>query len=163
MADIKINYKMRTINLQLNLPCKQGLNFKGAVSYFTHILFSFFLAFLQTSYEFILIKTYKLHYFYLSLYSETTNRGEITVTTTVLSGLDRCIFPCFKYIVCQINSFVLIAKLFPSTFIILVLFFVQNYSVSLHACPPLRAPSWINLKTLAQRFQVCYAQHMREI
>ena len=35
----------------------------------------------------------------------------------------------------------------------------------LDARPPLRAPSWIlNLKTLTQRFQVCYAQkHMRKI
>ena len=88
-----------------NLAC-----FKGAVSYFTHIFFSFFLAFLQTSYGFILIKTYKLHYFYLSLHSETTNRGEITVTTMFLSGLDLCIFPCFKCIACQVNSFALIAK-----------------------------------------------------
>ena len=135
------------------------------MSYFTHIFFSFFLVFLQTSYEFILIKTYKLHYFCLSLYSETTNRGETTVTATFLSGLDLCIFPCFKCIACQVNSFALIAKWFPSTFIILVLFFVRNYRVSHHSCPPLRAPSWIlNLKMLAQRFQVCYAQkHMREI
>ena len=81
---------------------------KGAVSYFTHIFFSFFLAFLQTFYGFSLIKTYKLHYFYLILYSETTDRGEITVTTTFTSGLDLCIFPCFKYIVYQINSFALI-------------------------------------------------------
>ena len=83
---------------------------KGAVSYFTHIFFSFFLAFLQTSYGFSLIKTYKLHYFYLILYSETTDRGEITVTTTFTSGLDLCTFPCFKYIVYQVNSFALIAK-----------------------------------------------------
>ena len=138
---------------------------KGAVSYFTHIFSSFYLAFLQTSYGFSLIKTYKLHYFYLILYSETTDRGEITVTTTFTSGLDLCIFPCFKYIVYQINSFALIPKLFPSIFIIMVLFFVRNYRVSHHAHPRLRAPSWIlNLKTLAQRFQVCYAQkHMREI
>ena len=114
---------------------------KGAVSYFTHIFFSFFLVFLQTSYEFILIKTYKLHYFCPSLYSETTNRGETTVTATFLSGLDLCIFPCFKCIACQVNSFALIAKWFPSTFIILVLFFVRNYRVSHHSCPPLRAPS----------------------
>ena len=133
------------------------------MSYFTHIFFSFFLAFLQTSYGFSLIKTYKLHYFYLILYSETTDRGEITVTTTFTFGLDLCIFPCFKYIVYQINSFALIAKWFPSIFIILLLFFVRNYRVSHHAHPRLRAPSWIlNLKTLAQRFQVCYAQkHMR--
>ena len=84
---------------------------KGAVSYFTHIIFfSFFLAFLQTSYGFSLIKTYKLHYFYLILYSETTDRGEITVTTRFTCGLDLCIFPCFKYIVYQINSFALIGK-----------------------------------------------------
>ena len=83
---------------------------KGAVSYFTHIFFSFFLAFLQTSYGFSPIKTYKLHYSYFILYSETTDRGEITVTTTFTSGLDLCIFPCFKYIVYQINSFALIAK-----------------------------------------------------
>ena len=50
------------------------------MSYFTHIFFSFFLVFLQTSYGFIQIKTYKLHYFYLS--PETTNRCENTVTTT---------------------------------------------------------------------------------
>ena len=126
---------------------------------------SFFLVFLQTSYGFSLIKTYKLHYFYLILYSETTDRGEITVTTTFTSGLDLCIFPCFKYIVYQINSFALIAKWFPSIFIILVLFFVWNYRVYDHAHPRLRAPSWIlNLKTLPQRFQVCYAQkHIREI
>ena len=55
-------------------------------------------------------KLIKLHYFYLILYSETTDRGEITVTTTFTSGLDLCIFPCFKYIVYQINSFALIAK-----------------------------------------------------
>ena len=36
--------------------------------------------------------------------------SEITVTTSFTSGLDLCIFPCFKYIVCQINSFALIAK-----------------------------------------------------
>ena len=84
--------------------------FKGAVSYFTHSFFSFFLAFLQTSYGLSLIKTYKLHYFYLILYSETTNCGEITVTTMFTSGLDLCIFPCFKYIVYKINSFALIAK-----------------------------------------------------
>ena len=44
-------------------------------------------------------------------------------------------------------------------------FFVRNYRVSHHAHPRLRAPFWIlNLKTLAQRIQVCYAQkHMREI
>ena len=47
---------------------------KGAVSFSR--IFAFFLAFLQTSYGFILVKTYKLHYFYLPLYSETTNRGE---------------------------------------------------------------------------------------
>ena len=82
----------------------------GAVSYFTRIFFSVFLAFLQTSYGFSLIKTCKLHYFYLILYSETTDRGEITVTTTFTSGLDLCIFPCFKYIVYQINSFALITK-----------------------------------------------------
>ena len=82
----------------------------GSVSYFTHIFFSVFLAFLQTSYGFSLIKTYKLHYFYLTLYSETTDCGEITVTTTFTSGLNLCIFPCFKYIVYQINSFALIAK-----------------------------------------------------
>ena len=76
--------------------------FKGAVPYFTHIFFSFFLAFLQTSYGFSLIETYKMHYFYLILYSETTNRGKITVTTTFTSGLDLCIFPCFKYIAYQI-------------------------------------------------------------
>ena len=83
---------------------------KGAVSYFMHIFFSDFLAFLQTSYGFSLIKTYKLHYFYFVLYSETTDRGEITVTTTFTSGLDLCIFPCLKYIVYQVNSFALIAK-----------------------------------------------------
>ena len=83
---------------------------KGAVSYFTHIFLSFFLAFLQTSYGFSLIKTYKLQYFYLTLYSETTDRGEITVTTTFTYGLNLCIFPCSKYIVYQINSFALIAK-----------------------------------------------------
>ena len=44
------------------------------------IFFFFFLAFLQTSYGFILIKTNTLHYFYVFLYSETTNRGAITVT-----------------------------------------------------------------------------------
>ena len=86
------------------------LYIKGAVSYFAHIFFSFFLAFLQTSYGFSLIKTYKLHYFYLILYSETTDRGEITVTIKFTSGLDLCIFPCFKYIVYQIDSFALIAK-----------------------------------------------------
>ena len=51
--------------------------FKGAVSYFTHIFFSFFLAFLQTSYGFSLIKAYKLHYFYLILYLETYIEGAI--------------------------------------------------------------------------------------
>ena len=93
------------------------------------------------------------------------NHSEITVTATFTSGLDLCIFPCFKYIVYQIDSFALIAKCFPLTFIILVLFFVRNHRVSHHVRPPLRAPSWIlNLKTLAQRFQVCYTQkHMREI
>ena len=101
--------------------------FKGAVSHFTHIFFPFFLAFLQT-YGFSLIKTYKLHYFYLILYSETTDRGEITVTTTFTSGFDLCIFPCFKYIVYQINSFALIAKWYPSIFIILVLFFRPELS-----------------------------------
>ena len=135
------------------------------MSYFTHIFFFFFLASLQTSYGFSLIKTYKLHYFYLILYSETTDRGEITVTTTFTSGLDLCIFPCFRYIVYQINSFALLAKWFPSTFIIVMLFLLRNYRVSHHAHPRLRAPSWIlNLKTLAQRFQVCYAQkHISEI
>ena len=88
--------------------CCEGV--KGAVSYFTHIFFPFFLTFVQTSYGFSLIKTYKLHYFYLILYSETTDRGEITVTTTFTSGLGLCIFPCFKFIVYQINSFALIAK-----------------------------------------------------
>ena len=76
----------------------------------SRIFFSFFLAFLQTSYGFSPIKTYKLHYFYLILYSETTDHGEITVTTTFTSGLDLCIFPCFKYIVYQLNSFALVAK-----------------------------------------------------
>ena len=52
----------------------------------------------------------ELHYFHLILYSETTDRDEITVTTTFTSGLDLCIFPCFKYIVYQINYFALIAK-----------------------------------------------------
>ena len=85
----------------------------------------FFLVFLQTSYGFIQIKTYKLHYFYLSPYSETTNRCEITVTTKFLSGLNLCIFPCFKYIVYQLNSFALIAKWFGA-------FFGQNYCVSHH-------------------------------
>ena len=37
-------------------------------------------------------------------------RGKITVTATFISVLDLCIFPCFKYIVYQINSFALIAK-----------------------------------------------------
>ena len=55
----------------------------GAVSYFAHIFFSFFLAFLQLSYGFSLIKTYKLHCFYFILYSETTNRSEITVINNV--------------------------------------------------------------------------------
>ena len=82
----------------------------GAVSYFMHIFFSLFLAFLQTSYGFSLINTYKLHYFYLILYSEITDRGKITVTTTFTSGLSLFIFPCFKYIVYQVNSFALIAK-----------------------------------------------------
>ena len=138
---------------------------KEAVSYFTHIFFSFFLAFLQTSYGFSLIKTYILHYFYLILYSRRSDRGEITVIPRFSSGLDLCIFPCFKCIVYQINSFALIAKWFPSIFIILVLFFVLNYGVFHHAHPRLRAPSWIlNLKTLAQRFQVYYAQKdMREM
>ena len=75
----------------------------------SRIFFSFF-SFLQTSYGFILIKTFKLHYFYLSLYSETTNRGEIIDTTTFISGHDLCIFRCFKYIAYEINSFALIAK-----------------------------------------------------
>ena len=83
------------------------LTLKGAMSYFTHIFFSFFLAFLQTSYGFNLIKTFKLQYFYLPLYSETTDRGKITVA---ISGLDLSIFPCFKYIVYQICYFALIAK-----------------------------------------------------
>ena len=141
------------------------LNLKEQCHISRIFFFSFFLAFLQTSYGFSLIKTYKLHYFYLILCSETTDRGEITVTTTFTSGFDLCTFPCFKYIVYQINSFALIAKWYPSIFIILVLFFVRNYRVSHHAHPRLRAPSWIlNLKTLAQRFQVCYAQkHMRVI
>ena len=86
------------------------ITLKGAVSYFKHIFFFFFLAILQTSYGFILIKTFKLHYFYLPLYSETTNRGEITVPTTFISRLDLCIFPRYKYNVYQINSFVLIVK-----------------------------------------------------
>ena len=72
--------------------------------------FPFFLPFYKLSYGFSRIKTYKLHYFYLILHSETTDHGEITVTTTFTSGLDLCIFPCFKYIVYQINSFALIAK-----------------------------------------------------
>ena len=130
------------------------------MSYFTHIFFSFFLAFLLTSYGFILIKTYKLHYFYLIVYSEATDRGEITITTMFTSGLDLCIFPCFKYIVYQINSFDFLR--FSSSW---CFFFVRNYLVSHHAHPSLRAPPWIlNLKTLAQRFQVCYVQKcMREI
>ena len=133
------------------------------MSYFTHILFSFFLTFSQTSYGFILIRTYKLHNFYFPLYSETTKRGEVTVTTTFISGLDLCIFPCLKYIVYQINSFALIAEWFPSTFIILVLYRFRNYRVSHHARPPMGAPSWIlNLKTLAQR-KVRYGhKHMRD-
>ena len=94
----------------------------------SRIFFFFFLAFLQTSYGFSLIKTYKLHYFYLILYSETTDRGEITVTTTFTSGFDLCLFPCFKYIVYQINYFALIAKWYPSIFIILVLFFCPELS-----------------------------------
>ena len=49
---------------------------KGTVSFSRIFSFFFFLAFFQTSYGFILVKTYKLHYFYLPLYSETTNRGE---------------------------------------------------------------------------------------
>ena len=130
-------------------------------------IFSFlsFLAFLQTSYGFIPIKTYKLHYFYLPLYSETTDGGEITVTTTFTSGLDLCIFPCFKYIVYQNKFFCADCYMISFDFHHLGAFFVRNYRVSYHARPPLKAPSWIlNLKTLAQRFQVCYAQkHMREI
>ena len=81
---------------------------KGAVSYFPHIFFSFFLAFLQTSYGFILIKTFKLHYFYLFLLFR--DNGEIIDTITFISGHDLCICPCFKYIVYEINSFALIAK-----------------------------------------------------
>ena len=136
------------------------------MSYFAHIFFSFFLAFLQTSYGFSLIKTYKLHYFYHILYSETTDRGEITVTTTFTSGLDLCLFPYFKLIFYQINSFALIAKWFPSIFIILVLFSSGIIAFPTMVIPAhLRAPSWIlNLKTLAQRFQVCYEQkNMHEI
>ena len=78
------------------------LTLKGAMSYF-------FLAFLQTSYGFNLIKTFKLQYFYLPLYSEITDRGKITVATFI-SGLDLSIFPCFKYTVYQICYFALIAK-----------------------------------------------------
>ena len=89
----------------------------------------------------------------------------LAVTTMFISCLDLCIFPLFKYTLYQINSFALIGKWFPLTFIIVVLFLVWNYRVSHHARPIVRAPSWIiNLKTLAQCFQVCYAQnHMREI
>ena len=44
-------------------------------------------------------------------------------------------------------------------------FFYHPEIISDHARPTLRTPSWIpNLKTLAQRFQVYYAQkHIREI
>ena len=42
---------------------------EGAVSSFTHILFSYFLAILRIFYRFSLIKAHKLHYFYLLLYS----------------------------------------------------------------------------------------------
>ena len=120
----------------------------------------FFLVFLQTSSGFIQIKTYKLHYFYLSPYSETTNCCGITVTTMFLSGLDLCIFPCFKYVVYQLNS------LLRWSLNDLVLFSARIIAFrTIITCSPLRAPSWIlNLKMLAQRFQVCYAQkHTREI
>ena len=110
---------------------------KEAVLHFTHIFFSFFLAFLQTSCGYILIKTFKLRYFYLLLHPETSNHGEITVTTTFISGLDLCIFPCFKYIVYQINSFALIARWFPSTFIILCFF-----SSGIIAFPTMLALLW---------------------
>ena len=78
----------------------------------SRIFFYFFLAFLQTFYEFILIKTFKLHYFYLSLYifRDKKSAPEIIDTTTFISGHDLCIFPWFKYIVYEINSFALIAK-----------------------------------------------------
>ena len=66
---------------------------KGAVSYFTHNFFPFCLPF------------YKL---LMDLF--TTNRGEIIDTITFISGHDLCIFPCFKCIIYQINSFALIAK-----------------------------------------------------
>ena len=108
--------------------------FKGAVSYFMHIFFSIFLAFLQTSYGFSLIKTYKCITFTL-FYIQRQQIAVKSLTTTFTSGLDLSIFPCFKYIVYQINSFALIAKLLPSIFIILVLFFVRNYHVSHHAHP----------------------------
>ena len=135
-------------------PVCAGHAFKGAVSYFTHIFFPFFLPFLQTSYGFSLIKAYKLHYFYLILYSETTDRGEITVTTTFTSGLDLCIFPCFKYIVYQINSFALTAKCF--------LRFSSSWCFFSSHFPPC-PPSFVGT-ILAQHFQVCYAQkHVREI
>ena len=42
---------------------------KGAVSHFTHILFPYFLTILRISFRFRLIKTHKLHYFHLLLYS----------------------------------------------------------------------------------------------
>ena len=134
---------MCTVNRTGLLLCKKQFhsNFYRLLKEQCHssrIFSFFFLAFLPTSYGFILIKIFKLHYFYFPLYSETTNRGEITVTTTFISRLDLCIFPRFKYTL---------------------------YRVSHHARPPVRAPSWIlNLKTLAQRFQVWYVQkHMREI
>ena len=95
------NYRKGSVKI-LN----QGTNgrLKGAVSYFTYIFFFFFLAFLQTSYGFSLIKTYKLHYFYLIQYSETTDRGEITVTNNVYIRPRHLHFPMLQ-IYCLPNKF----------------------------------------------------------
>ena len=79
---------------------------KEAVSHFTHILFLYFLAILQISCRFSLIKGHKLHYFYLfSVCKRQQMCGEITNGYIPPRFLHT---PCFKYIVYQINSFALI-------------------------------------------------------
>ena len=117
-----INVLVTAVYLSKRKVATDKILLKG-ITFHAYFLF-FCLAFLQTSYEFVRIKTYKLHYFYI-LYTRRNN-----CHYKVFIRFALCICPCFKFIVYQIYFFALIHKLFPSTFIILVLFTVQNYRVS---------------------------------
>ena len=83
-------------------PFKYGLKEQCHISRI--FSFPFFLPFYKLLMDSVELKPYKLHYFYLILYSETTDRGEITVTTTVYIRPRSLHFPMLQ-IYCLPNKF----------------------------------------------------------